>query len=439
MRLSILLLALIVAPASAQPNDAFVLSQGAFGAQTSSVVLVGGDGSATSVAAGRIYSQGLAFDGLNLFITAGSSFEGTSRLDVVRIDGRFENQVTANLENPRYVAFAGRKAYVTNQNYDGGASSVTPIDLDTYTAGAPIPVEGTPEDVTVVGGRAFVALGAFGGKDSLAVISTASDAVEGYVEIGCAARFVVPTYTSLWAICTDTDEAVAVDPATLAVGMRVAFGEEIGDPNGIGQDASSQAPRIVTRRSGPPSDAVLISSASGIIVLDDRGTFERIAIADADTRPITAIAGGPGPGRYYLGRPDPTNPFSANGTVTVHDLDGALLATVAAGVFPSYAIVDPGFFESATDGGPASALALALDGPNPTAGPTALALTLRQPEAVRVDVLDVTGRVVAVAEAVLGAGRQRVALDLGALPAGTYLARVAAGADRGAVALSVVR
>ncbi|HEX8386690.1 MAG TPA: T9SS type A sorting domain-containing protein [Rubricoccaceae bacterium] len=76
--------------------------------------------------------------------------------------------------------------------------------------------------------------------------------------------------------------------------------------------------------------------------------------------------------------------------------------------------------------GPDGPAALRLVGPNPTAGRTRLALTLEAARAVRVDVLDALGRVVAVLhDGPAGAGDTEVVVDVSGLPAGVYAVRVA--------------
>lgn len=452
MRLTLLLLALLAAPSWAQGYDAFVLSQGAFGAQNSSIVEVDGHGagtSATPFVTGRIYTQGAEVIGDRLYLTAGDSFSGTSRLDVVDVvTGTLVGQVTEGILNPRYLAeVAPNKAYVTNQDYSGeGASFVTPIDLATNTAGTPIEVEGAPEGVTAVDGRAFVALGAFGGRDSLAVLDPQTDALVGYVDIACAARFVIGTFSHAWAVCTDTDEAVAVNPTTLEIVRRVAIGEDVGDPTGIGQDAAAAQVSIAARAPAGADvyngDAVLISTASGLVLLDgDSGeTITAVAIAGTDTRPITALGMTPGGQAFYLGRPDPTFPFGSEGTVTVHDADGALLATLDAGVFPSYVAINPSLGTDAIADGAGPGFGLALAGPNPVRQRTALALTLDRASDVRVEVVDVLGRAVAMlAEVARAAGTHRLDLEARGLPAGTYLVRATADGRTATLPLTVVR
>ena len=449
-RLLLLLSVFLAAPAWAQGYDALVVSQGAFGAQNSAVDRVGTDDNGAFVntlVADRIYTQGAALIDGRLYLTAGSSFAGTSRIDVYDpATGQLVGQTTEGLLNPRYIAHvAPGKAYVTNADFGEGPSFVVPYDLATGEVGDRIEVAGTAEDVTLSGGRAFVALGAFGGADSLAVLDPATDTLIGYVDIGCAARFAINTFTALWAICTDTDEAVAVSPSTLEVTQRVAFDAEIGDPNGSGQDAAPlQTVFPVRRPGGAPTeetgDTVLISSDAGLIVLGQEGDFEVVPIDGLDTRPITALSGDGYDQRFYLGRPNATEPFSARGSVTVYSFEGEQVAQLDVGVFPSYAVPNPALFQSTSaEGAPEHGVRVRLAGTNPTRGRTALDVTLDQPGVVRVAVLDVTGRVVRAIETSAGAGTARVDLDLMDVASGIYLVRATADGEAATLALTVAR
>ena len=99
-----------------------------------------------------------------------------------------------------------------------------------------------------------------------------------------------------------------------------------------------------------------------------------------------------------------------------------------------------GFIDTPTESTPERGAFGVRAFPNPVAGAATVAVTLERGEEVRVSVVDVLGREVAVlAEGTLPAGTTRLALPTTELPAGTYLVRLAA--DSGVVAqkLNVVR
>jgi photosystem II stability/assembly factor-like uncharacterized protein len=101
----------------------------------------------------------------------------------------------------------------------------------------------------------------------------------------------------------------------------------------------------------------------------------------------------------------------------------------------AYAATKAGLFRTtgplvAGEAGPDTpgALALRTPRPNPARGTTTVGYTLRAPSTVRLDVLDVTGRGVAVlAEGPRRAGAHEAALDASGLAPGVYVVRLSAG------------
>lgn len=448
MRPFVTLLGLLVAlPASAQPF--FVANQGDFGQGTGSVTEIAQtDGGAAQLFEGQLGSilQSVTHIEDRLYLVTNSA----NRIDIVDTETNARiGQITDGLSGPRYlqpsrsyndpIAPGFEKAYVTNHVYDGTSSYVLPLNLSTGETGEPIPVDGLPESVVFTyDDKAYVALGTFGpgsgGVDSVAVIDVATDALTGYIDIGCYARFVVQSQASdeVLAFCEDTDEAVVIDTRTEEVVQRLAFGEDIGDPFGVGQSVGPGSIVILVRRASPPSMSFFVITASGVAEVEQTADGSEwaiartIPIADADTRPISAVS--VGLGGIALGRPDPDAPFSADGTVTVHDYTtGALLATFPAGIYPAHIAIDERFgtpSESVAEGG---SLALALAGPHPVRQRTALALTLDRAADVAVEVFDVLGRPVArLADGARGVGTHRVEVDASGLPAGLYLVRAVA-------------
>ena len=89
---------------------------------------------------------------------------------------------------------------------------------------------------------------------------------------------------------------------------------------------------------------------------------------------------------------------------------------------------------------PDGALTLRGAAPNPVAARSEIRYTLAEATDVRVELYDAIGRRVAVlADGPQGTGEQRVVVDAGALPAGLYVYRVAAGSATRSGTLTVVR
>jgi hypothetical protein len=96
----------------------------------------------------------------------------------------------------------------------------------------------------------------------------------------------------------------------------------------------------------------------------------------------------------------------------------------------------------ASDDGPASVVqtALRLDGPNPTRGPVRLRFEAPDARPVRLVVIDVRGREVAVlADGAVPTGPQTAVWDASGLPGGVYAARLTTSAGTTAVRFVVVR
>lgn len=460
MRLFTLLLAFsLAAPVGAQTSRVYIANQGNFSEGDGSITVVPGGGGegATQLLDGALGSilQSATLIGSELYLVANSA----NRITVVdaetdQIVGQIGGGAESPFSSPRYLADLGDgTAYVTNQVYGGGSSYVLPVDLDARTVGEPIEVAGLPETMAVTFDRSvYVALGTFGpgagGVDSLAVLDLEAEPVAvGYLDIGCYARFVMTSQGGdVLAFCTDTDEMVVVAPDADEVRQRLAFGEDIGDPSDVGQTVGVGSIAIAVRRAAPPpASSFLVITSSGLAeVAEGRDGWRierRIPIPDAATQPISAVALPLGAGGIVLGRPDPSAPFSADGTVTVHDYDdGSLLATYPAGVYPAHVAVQERVPTASAPGAGRGGLTLALAGPNPVRGRTALAVTLDRPARATVTLYDVLGRPVArLADGPHAEGTHRIEVDAGALPAGLYLARLVAEGGAAEVAVTVAR
>ena len=454
IRLLPLVLALVAAPVGAQT---FIVNQGNFSDGNGSVTVLDGSDAATQLFEGGLGSilQSATQVGGRLYLVANSA----DRIEVVDVRtrarvGQIGGGEDSPFSSPRYLGAledGTDRAYVTNQVYFGGnASYVLPLTLegDGATVGDRIEVDGLPEGMVVFGDSLYVALGTFGpgsgGVDSLAVIDTRQNTLAGYLDLGCYARFVVATgflIDTLAAFCEDTGEVVFIDRDARSVAQRFAVEGGIGDPSGIGQGVGPARIGNPTRQVSPKAFAHYVITASGIVEVTDEGVAGTISIPDLDTHPVSAVSGSKDSNSalLLLGRPDPDNPFTADGTVTVHDLDGTLLATYPAGIYPVQVTFDR-FIFVATEDAATAALGFALAGPNPARSSTALAFTLDAPAEVAVTVHDLLGRTVAtVADRAFGAGEARLPLDVAGLAPGPYRVRLATGGRVAVVALTVVR
>lgn len=433
MRIVTAFLLTLVAFASgpaAQTGAAYVVSQGAFGATNANVVRVASDGTATTFLADRPYTQGAEIIDGRLYLTAGGGTD--SRVDVVDLEtGQQVAQATGDLVNPRYLAeVAEGIAFVTNQTYSYVTTAdpyLSVLDLATNAVVGTISVARQPEGIAAAAGRAYVALGGFDETDSLAVVDVAARTLSSYLDIDCYARFVFADEDDeIIAVCAD--EFVVLDAATGLTKARVEAPSAVSV--GFAQEATYDA----------TTETVFAVSGTDVLVFDTATNQFGPTVSVADERTISAIGFDPSAGRLILGRPDPDNPYSAAGAVTVHETDGTLVSEAAAGVYPTYVAVHVAGSVASEPVAESALPALQLAGPNPATAATALSVRLDAPAAVRLTLVDALGREVAVlADRTLAAGTTRVALDASRLPAGRYLARLQTDRQSAAVPLTVAR
>ena len=98
-----------------------------------------------------------------------------------------EGEITADLDSPRYIAFADGKGYVTNWG-DGGDSTddyVAVIDLSANSVVQKISVVEGPEQIVYKNNKLYIShKGGWGSGNSISIIDTSSNTVEKNLEVG---------------------------------------------------------------------------------------------------------------------------------------------------------------------------------------------------------------------------------------------------------------
>ncbi len=148
--------------------------------------------------------------------------------------GAIENKV----EQCRYLAAAGKKAYVTSWGLTGNPSVVV-VDLNTLQVTKNIPVGKGPEGITLVGNEAFVAnSGGYTNDNTISVINTTTDEVSQTISVGDhPTQLVTDANGKLWVLCrgkygdfsNSADlgtkaELIRITPATKAIEARMDVG-----------------------------------------------------------------------------------------------------------------------------------------------------------------------------------------------------------------------
>ena len=321
-------------------DGVLVGNQGTFGNDASGTVTVadadGSDARALALPDGLVQDVVVVDGDVFVLRNFSDSFTtGRGRIDV--LDGE-TLAVTAQIEagTPRGMAVAAGTAFVPSLY----GAAVTPISLATLTAGTPIPVGDNPEGIAAVGTRVYVANSGFGAGSTLSVIDAATQAVVETVELGCAGPndVLADGDGDVWVLCTGASDfttgevtadgqVVTVDGATGAVVARDRFaGETIGGA-ALGTDLAFDRDR---------NAVFALQSRAGAddrVVRYDAGANVRGLVLDVGGADVAGIA--VGDGRIYLGRLDAANPFSDDGEVTVHTIDGTQTASFGAGVIPA--------------------------------------------------------------------------------------------------------
>ncbi|MBR9854184.1 MAG: YncE family protein [Algicola sp.] len=172
-------------------NGVLVLHEGNFGAGNASISFISND---LSIVENGIFStandvnnwgdtaQGMAFDGDLAYIILHNS----QKIEVVN---RYSMESVATIDgggssdflNPRYMAIAGGKGYVSNwgDGFSAEDDFVTVIDLATNTVETTIPVEEGPERILAYNNKVYVAhQGGYSQNNLVSVIDASDNSVE---------------------------------------------------------------------------------------------------------------------------------------------------------------------------------------------------------------------------------------------------------------------
>lgn len=130
---------------------------------------------------------------------------GSNKIEVVnRYTFKSITTITANLNNPRYIAFANGKGYVTNWGEGGNPDDdyVAVLDLTTNTVTSSISVVEGPEKIIENDGKLYVAhKGGWSQGNSLTVINSATNAVVTNFVVGDVPSGLAEENGTLYVLC----------------------------------------------------------------------------------------------------------------------------------------------------------------------------------------------------------------------------------------------
>jgi len=195
-------------PLGAYQNGILVVNQGGAGSGGASVSFVSDD---VSTSENTIFNnvnntplgdtgQSIAFYNNLAFIV----LNGSEKIEIVdRYTFTSVATINTGLDNPRYMAFANGKGYVTNwgDGLDANDDFIAVIDLATYTVSSTIPVVEGPEQIVAVNGKIYVTnKGGWNQGNTVSVIAV--DDTVTTINVGDVPdEMLVDTANNLWVVC----------------------------------------------------------------------------------------------------------------------------------------------------------------------------------------------------------------------------------------------
>ncbi|MEN1784494.1 MAG: DUF5074 domain-containing protein [Bacteroidota bacterium] len=192
-------------------------------------------------------AQSMAFNGDLAYIVVNNS-------QTVEVVNRYTLETVATVDsgllNPRYMAFANGKGYVTNwgDGGDRGDDYIAVIDLETYTVASTISVPEGPEWILANGNTLYVAhQGGFNQNNIVSVIDAMSDTTADPIVVGDSPNSMQLVNNELWVLSggkpafTQAETAGQldrIDITTNTVTATLPFPEITDHPNYLSIDGN---------------------------------------------------------------------------------------------------------------------------------------------------------------------------------------------------------
>jgi YVTN family beta-propeller protein len=216
-------------PLGSYDNGLLILNQGLFLNSDASMSYISSD---FSIAQNDIFSvvnpsitlgdvgQDVGFNNENAYIVLNNS----NKIEIVnRYTLKSVGTINSGLKNPRYIAFANGKGYVTNWG-DGSVATddyVAVIDLTTNKVSNSIPVVEGPERILENSGKLYVAhKGGFNYGNKISVINAATNTVSTTITVGDVPENMEIKDGTLWVSCAGNPFYVSA-PLTQTPGQIV--------------------------------------------------------------------------------------------------------------------------------------------------------------------------------------------------------------------------
>ena len=313
-----------------EPGEPRVLvaSQGNFGEGNGSLVVYRPDSASTEAAVSGLFIQSVAFHGAAAYLASTASVEAIGAGDYQSL------RAYEPVPNPRYFAFDGQTAWVTNLYTDAttfGAGGVTRLDLASGAVADTAIVGGNPDGIALFGDRLYVANYDYGASRTLTVLNPTTLDETARLDIGCDGprMLFVDEQDELLAVCETSGEVVILDAATGTVEGRLDLGASVGTAGG-GQVADYSATAELLH---------VLDSATGTVYRVDTATNALAGQFTVGGSGLNAVGYDARDGRLYLGQADPDSPYTAPGFVSIHDATGVEVGRFGAGVLPTHVAI----------------------------------------------------------------------------------------------------
>lgn len=197
-------------PLGAYDNGVLILNQGNFNGGNSEVSYLSNDFATFQNGIFGIVNEGdeMGDTGQDIGFYNDLAFIVMNNSASIQIVNRYTfasvGTITEGLSNPRYIAFANGKAYVTNWGnpVDTTDDYVAVINLSTLQVISNIPVAEGPERIIEENGKLYVAqTGGYGYGNSITVISAATNAVTKTITVGDVPNSMEIENGTLYVIC----------------------------------------------------------------------------------------------------------------------------------------------------------------------------------------------------------------------------------------------
>ncbi|RTY87252.1 YncE family protein [Flavobacterium sp. GT3R68] len=323
------------APLGTYDNGALILNQGGFGNGNASVSYLSNDFATF---------QNTVFSVVNPTITLGDTAQdmgfynnyafiilnGSNKIEVVdRYSFETVATITTGLSNPRYIAFANGKGYVTNwgNGNDANDDFVAVINLTDYTVSSTISVLEGPEKIVEYNNKLYVAhYGGYGFGSTVSVINSATNTVSTSIPVGDLPNSVEINNGNLYVICGGKPSWSGAESAGKLVKVDLSNNTVTGTIN--------------FATASHPSNLEIENEA--VYYTLDSGIFK--TTLTATTLPATPLFTTTSQGAYGIYSFKVENnkifvgdagDYSANGKVYIYSLTGVLEHDYTVGVIPA--------------------------------------------------------------------------------------------------------